>query len=326
MKKKTVCLCSLLLALALLLVSCGGLKDSGMSENNDAFSGGVSGDMSEAPGGAGGWDQGSWDGVVEDAVRPQTSLSEKIIYSADISVETVDFDAAVDSVEALLTKYGAFLESSSVSGRSLSDTYYERAVYRSAKFVIRVPVGAFNDMTAAVESVGNVTNRHTYTENITERYYDTQSRLDSYRVEQERLMAMLEKCSTVAEMIEIESRLSEVRYQLEALESTLRNWQNQVDYSTVNVTVSEVREYTKVVEARRTYWQQIGDGLRDTLENIGDFFKALFKWLVVNLPTLLLLAVFLGVLAAVVAALIRRRSRAGKSPAAPRDDDPPHDE
>ena len=327
MKKRTAGLCALLLALVLTLAACGGLKNTGSygeSEDKNTVSGGAPGDMA-APGSTEQWDQESWDGVVEDAVRPQTSLAEKIIYSADISLETVDFDGAVAGVEALLTKYGAFLESSSVSGRSLTDTYYDRAVYRRAEFVIRVPVGAFRDMTAAVEGVGNVTSRHTYTENITERYYDTKSRLDAYRVEQERLMTMLEKCSTVSEMLEIESRLSDVRYQLEALESTLRNWQNQVDYSTVRVTVNEVREYTKVAEARRTYWQQIGDGLRDTLENIGDFFKALFKWLVVNLPVLLLIAAFLAVIAVLLLAL-RRRARARRAPAPRREDDTAGDE
>ncbi len=324
MKKKTVCLCALLLALTLLLASCGGRKMD-LEGVNSAVSGGAAGDM-EAPGSTEKWDQESWDGVVGDAVRPQTSLAEKIIYSADITLETVDFDSAVAGVEALLSQYGAFLESSSVSGRSLSDAYYDRAVYRHAEFVIRVPVGAFRDMTAALESAGNITSRRVYTENITERYYDTQSRLDAYRVEQERLMAMLEKCETVSEMLEIESRLSEVRYQLEALETTLRNWQNQVDYSTVRVTVNEVREYTRVVEAHRTYWQQIGDGLRDTLENIGDFFKALFKWFVVNLPALLLIAALLAVVAVLILAFLRRRARTRRAPSVRRDDDTPREE
>ncbi len=316
MKKKLALLMVFVLAASVLLASCGSKSMNGEASTdrwngqmNDSSTGG--GDA--APGAPSeSWTEGgeAWNDAVEgvgSAIKPQTSLAEKIIYSADVSIETVEFDKAVESVEQMLQKYGAFLESSSVSGKSYSEKYYGYQTYRRANFVIRVPVSAFENMTRDMENVGNVTNRNVYTENITTRYYDTQSRVDSYRIEQERLLAMLEKCETVTDMIEIENRLSEVRYELESLESTLRNWQNQVDYSTVNVTLSEVQEYTKQVEIHRTYWQQIGDGLKNTLEDIGDFFKDLFKGFVVNLPTYILLAVFIGLAAWIVLAVIRKR-------------------
>ncbi len=325
--KNLTLLLAMALTVALAVASCGAKMADSESGGGDMMYWGES-NAAASPGAAtdsvtGGWDYdvpaeeetaGAWDGAVESvgtAVKPQTSLAEKIIYSADVTVETVDFDGAVDSVERMLTKYGAFLESSSVSGKSLSEVYYGYQTYRTAYFVIRVPVASFRNMTEDMESVGSVLRSNVYTDNITERYYDTQSRADSYRIEQERLMAMLEKCETVADMIEIESRLSEVRYQLESLESTLRNWQNQVDYSTVTVTLNEVQEFTKQPEIHRTYWQQIGDGLKETLEDIGDFFKDLFKSLVVNLPTILLVAVFLAAAAAILAVLVRKSRARG---------------
>ena len=90
-----------------------------------------------------------------------------------------------------------------------------------------------------------------------------------------------------------------------------------MDYSTVNVTIREVEEYTRPVEIHRTYWQQIGDGLQNTFESIGDFFKSLFKWLVVNLPVILVAAVFIGAALAVLIAIIRggRRRSARKNSA-----------
>ncbi len=310
MKKKLVLFFAIVLTVSLLLASCGAKSEmDAVGYGNGAVAGeAMPGDYSaESPSSSGDGDE--WGGLADDAggaVKLQTSLGEKIIYSSDVAVETVEFDKAVESVEAMLTRYGAFLESSSVAGKSYAETASGRQTYRQAVFVIRVPVDAFGDMNTDLENVGNVTNHRVYTENITERYYDTQSRVDSYRVEQERLLAMLEKCGTVTEMIEIESRLSEVRYELEALESTLRNWQNRVDYSTVNVTLNEVREYTKPVEIHRTYWQQIGDGLRNTLENIGEFFKELFRWIVVNLPTIVLIAAFAAVVVVLVLAVTRK--------------------
>ena len=67
-------------------------------------------------------------------------------------------------------------------------------------------------------------------------------RLETYAIEEERLLSMLEKATTVEEMIQLESRLSDIRYQIESLESRLRNWQNQVDYSTITIYLREVEE------------------------------------------------------------------------------------
>ena len=41
---------------------------------------------------------------------------DKIIYSADATLETTDFDTAVEKLGALIEQYGGFIESSSVRG------------------------------------------------------------------------------------------------------------------------------------------------------------------------------------------------------------------
>ncbi len=309
---------ALALLLALALTSCGkkALNDEPMDfmspgEVTSPSAPSLEGDISpDVPYDS--WDATDWDSVGEgvgQAVKPGTSLAEKIIYSASIQIETVDFDGAVETIDTMLTHFGAFLESSSVSGRSYNADYYGYKNLRVASYVIRVPVESFKDMTGAMSDVGRVLSTNVYTDNITERYYDTDARAQSYRIEQERLLAMLEKCETVTEMIEIESRLSQVRYELESLESTLRNWQNEVDYSTITVTISEVEELTRVTEPHRTYWQQIGDGFADTLRGVGGFFMDLFKWVIVNLPVIIIVVLIAAAAVLVIARIFRRRRR-----------------
>ncbi|MGM9520926.1 MAG: DUF4349 domain-containing protein [Oscillospiraceae bacterium] len=251
------------------------------------------------------------DGVLEAAgtAVKSTSLAEKIIYTASADIETVDFEASVQSVYDMLDKYGAFLESSNISGKSYRSQVYNYQTYRYASFTIRVPVEAYKSMTSELDAVGNVLNISTGIQNITEQYYDSQSRLEAYEIEQERLLAMLEKAENVTDMLDIESRLSQVRYEIESLESTLRNWQNQVDYSTVNIYLSEVEELTETVETHRTYWQEIGDGFKSTLKSIGSFFKGLFKWFVVALPVLLIIAVIIAAVVLIIRVAVRRHRR-----------------
>lgn len=247
-------------------------------------------------------------GAGETAV-PSPDFSEKLIYTADAEIETRNFDESVAAVQALLDRYGAFLESSYTGGRSYRSQYYGYADYRSASFVIRVPKEHYAELTSGLSTIGNVTSMNTWVENITSQYTDVESRLKTYRTEEERLLAMLEKAETVEDMIAVESRLSEVRYNIESLTSTLRNWDHEVDYSTVNIHLQEVEELTSPTATQRTYGEKLRDGLSDTLSDVGRFFSNLLLWIVSALPVLVILAV----IAAVAAILIRRGIRRRRS-------------
>jgi predicted site-specific integrase-resolvase len=63
-------------------------------------------------------------------------------------------------------------------------------------------------MTEEISSLGNLTYGNMQAQNITSQFIDTQSRLNAYRIEESRLLSMLEKAETVADMITIETRLS----------------------------------------------------------------------------------------------------------------------
>lgn len=234
-------------------------------------------------------------------------LAEKIIYSAYAGIETIDFDESIKKVYELIESCGAFIESSNITGRNYTQTYYDWQTYRFASFSIRVPSDRLDEMIERLAIIGNVTSTSREAVNITSEFYDTQSRLNAYRTQEERLLSMLSKAETVADMIEIEGRLAEVRYSIESMTTTLRNWQNQVDYSTLSLQISEVEKMTEIKPIQRSYWQQISEGLSDTLTSVGDFFKDLFKWLVINFPVLIILAVIVVLAVIIIRRSIRRK-------------------
>ena len=248
------------------------------------------------------------DSSLGDIGALSTSMTEKIIYSANVDMETLDFEETVAAVEEMVERYGGFFESSSVSGNSYSDEYHGYTGGRYANYVIRVPVESFNEMTGSLDTIGNVLNVYRYVENITQQFYDSQSRLDAYEIEEERLLSMLEQAETVTDMLDIESRLSQVRYEIESLETRLRNWQNQVDYSTVDLNIREVRDLTERQDPDRSYFQQLGDGFVSTLKDVGGFFKDLFRIFVSAIPVLIIIAVVI-VAAVLIIRLVRRKRR-----------------
>ena len=232
-------------------------------------------------------------------------MSDKIIYSATAELETVDFDATIEQVYDLLNFNNAFIESSYIGGRNYAQSSYayRQQTYRSANFTLRVPKDRFETVTGGLDILGNVTSLRTNAVNITAQFFDTQSRLSSYRIQEERLLAMLERADEVTDMIAIESRLSELRYSIESLTSTLLNWQSQVDYSTLTIYITEVEIYTEIVPIQRSYWEQIGDGFQATVRGVGRFFSNLFMWIIINLPALAIFAAF-----AIIALIIGKRT------------------
>ena len=320
MKKTIVILISLFMALTL-LASCGssGFKGEYMTDSNESAysgsgsSGAVAPSMEPRPASpdydysyADSGESGPYAAAgITPVSSPSTDegFSEKIIHSVSADIETVNFDLTIEKVYQLLALNNAFIESSYIGGRNYEQQYRGVQTYRTANFVLRVPKDRLRAMTESLEQLGNVPNKRSDAINITAQFTDTQSRLNSLYIQEERLLDMLSRAEVLEDMITLEYRLSEIRYQIESIASTLRNWQNQVDYSTVSLFIREVETFTEIVPVQqRTYMEQIGDGFSSTLRAVGDFFMGLFKWIVVNLPVLVILAII-----AVAAVIITKR-------------------
>ena len=238
-------------------------------------------------------------GITSVTAPATDGFSEKIIYSVFAELETMTFDETIAGVHALMASYGAFVENSSVSGVNYESKFYGWNTFRSAYFSLRVPKERLDAMTSSLDNLGNVTHINSNATNITSQFFDTQSRLNSLTIQEDRLLDMLSKAEDVPDLILIEERLSDVRYQVESLTTTLSNWQNQVDYSTLTLNIREVEQFSERVEIHRSYWQQIGDGFMSTIRGVGNFFMNLFKWIIISAPVIIILAV-IGVTALII--------------------------
>jgi len=238
--------------------------------------------------GAPGQNEGMSEADLEQQAR---DMAEKIIYQGSATIETTDFDKTLADLDAMIASYHGFVERTDISGQSYESSYYKRASLRRAEYTIRVPKTAFMDMKTGLESLGYVTNTNYWTENVTARYMDIESRLATYRTEEERLLAMLEKADTVEDMLNIEDRLASVRYNIESLTSTLTNWDSKLSYSTVELRISEVSELTQQTPITYTFGQRIVQGFKSSVSWLGNAGQALVVFIAGALPILVILAV-----------------------------------
>ncbi len=241
-------------------------------------------------------------------------LSEKIIYSGSLHIETTAFEAAVSSVEAMINEFGGFIESSDVNGHTeYRSDGTSTLVDRSAYYVLRVPCARFQEFLQRSGSIGNVLSSNTYAENITSQFTDAEARKSSLKVQEERLLTMMEQVTDVESLIELENRLSEVRYELESIERQLINWQNRVDYSSVTLSIQEVEIYTPVVPVQRGFSEKLSAAFSDGWLSFTRFVQNFTLWLAEALPTLVLLALIAVIIVLFVRMLRRRRRRAKRA-------------
>ena len=234
---------------------------------------------------------------------------DKIIYSGSANVETIHFEETVEKVYQMIDFYNGFLESAYVTGKDYSSQYYNRYSYRTAEFVIRVPRESFSDMRTNLDALGSVTYTSVEAQNITSAYMDTQSRLETYRVEEERLLDMLKKADLVEDMLDIEDRLSSVRYQIESLTTTLNNWDSKINFSTLRLSVQEVKELTEEKPIARTFGDDIREGIQSSLDWLAQSGKDLVVFLVSALPLLVIPAIIVVAVILIVRSKRRKKKK-----------------
>lgn len=288
-------LASLLTALA--LTGCGG--GGGYSGGTDSSAPSASESQTDY-GGAGGGDQ--WKSMTmgfdapADAEEPGATPEEapqepqeedrlanaKMVYTASIEAETQEFDSCTAALERLVEDLGGYLEYAS------ADSYGDGS--RSASYTIRVPAKEFQGFLKTVGELSHVTSQSRNADNISEMYYDTESRLETQRTKMERLQMLLAKAENMEDIIDLENAIAETELQIEQLTGSLRHYDSLVDFATIDVRLREVLRLTAVEEAPPTFGRQLGNAFTGGLRSFGDFLQGVALFLAYNWLWLVVLA------------------------------------
>ena len=168
----------------------------------------------------------------------RTADSAKIIYTADLSIETKDYDQSLQQLNETLDDADGYMESSSEYTDSTDNT-------RTLSLTLRVPEEAYSAFLGAAENVlGSVIRKSESADDVTTQYMDIEARLDSLTAQRSRLQELQSGADNLSDLLQIESSLSDVQYQIESYQSQLAWYAQQVDYCTVNITLDEVEILT----------------------------------------------------------------------------------
>lgn len=248
---------------------------------------------------AGGKDSGMTGNVITDdsAVLNPAENGLKIIYTAYINMETTQFDESVRQIEELAKKNNAYFEMAGVSSAS---TYY-----RSASYVVRVPADQLDSFLEGAQGICTVTSLQKYAEDVSESYFDVETRLETAKTKLARLRELLAAASDMQDIITLENEISSTQYQIDSLTGTLNHYDSQISYSTVSI---DLREVYKVNEenAPLTFGQHITKAFKEGLAGFGNFLEGLLIFLAGNWIWLLIVA---AVIVVVILLIVRGRRK-----------------
>ena len=223
-------------------------------------------------------------GETGSAVLPE---NRKWIVTVHMDAETEDLDTLMDGLDEAIKKLNGYVEDQEIYNGS----NYASRRRRNANLTVRIPAADVSRFTEEVSGIANVVSTNVNREDITLTYVATESKVTALKTEEARLLELLAKAETMADLLEIEARLSDVRYELERHTSQLRLYDNQVDYATIYLFISEVQEYTPVAE--KTVWERIRDGFKSSIQGVTEGFVDFFVWIVANSPYLLVWGIIL---------------------------------
>ena len=229
--------------------------------------------------------------------------AEKIIRSASFTVKTADYDADLQKIQDLAADMGGRVEYLTTSGDASSGQT------RSASRTLRIPAQRLDEFLTGAQGVGTITGMTQQMEDVSDSYYDTQTRLKTQQEKLARLQEMMASAQDVSDLIEIESAIADAQYYIDRYTGTLKSYDSRVDFSTVSVFVRE----TKVTETKEvSLGERILTGIGDSFREFGWFLEDMVIFLAAALPWIIALAAVVIVAVLIIRARKNRKNKKEK--------------
>ena len=244
-------------------------------------------------------------GADNSALRPQDG--QKIVYTASLSMQSLEYDQSAASIRRKIREAGGFSEAESEYDKDYNWYRYNASSSntRSLSITARIPSDKFEAFLNSLSGDGKIMSKSVNAQNISQVYANKETYKKALEKEQERLLAMMDKAETIEDMITVETRLSEVERQLNSYKTDLSQMDKDVEFSTVYIDLQEVKRYTETVE-KTTFREKLGFAFEDAISSFRDFCEGVILFVVRNFPFLILFAV---VVALIVRWLAKRRAQ-----------------
>lgn len=320
---------------AVLLTGCSNAKSSDMAyfagESNGgsakSYDGGYYAEtaaVTTAPSAAS-YDSYSYEmGDVEEPMSPKASGNddeatlaadsiqrEMLVYSCYMTVDTLDFDASLNSFKSSLEMYGGFIETENFSdGGSMGRWYSENEQkWKSYSATVRIPSKNYDAFCNSAGELGDLRSKTSNVENLSQEYSDLSTSLGIYEAKEQRYIALLAEITEDEYAVEIERELTEIQIKIANIKTRMNRISTDVAYSYVYFTLNEVKEYVSEPVKTDTFLDRLAYTLSDAGETFLDFLEGLLFFLIYTVPYLILIGIVVFVIIFIVKKVRGRKAK-----------------
>ncbi|MBQ4331439.1 MAG: DUF4349 domain-containing protein [Spirochaetaceae bacterium] len=187
--------------------------------------------------------------------NPAGQQERKLIKTGSISLEVEQLASAEEAVLEWCQSFGGYVASS-----------FNHET--NAAFTVRIPAVHFDAAMAAAGNLGRVRSRNVSTQDVSEQFYDLQTRLDTRKILRDRLQSYLAQAKNMEDLLHIERELNSTLTEIESMKGRMRRLSNQIDYSTITVDLQLPYRTTD----QGFQWPSLDRNVRRFLSNVVDFF------------------------------------------------------
>jgi len=212
--------------------------------------------LAPTPAEGGGGQSVEWEDIAETGER-------HIIQTADIELESDYFDDVVASLRYLAPSLGGYISSEMLT----------RHGQKMFTIVLRVPAMTFDQALLTIQNLANVRRLSSQADDVTDQFYDLAGNLTTRRIEEERLLALIEEATSITDILALETRLSDTRLVIERYLMQLNLMAGQIAYSTIHVQLLDTAEEFVPASAQPHIGERIGGAFGESVDGTINVFQ-----------------------------------------------------
>ena len=147
---------------------------------------------------------------------------------------------------------------------------------------------------------------------MTLEYIVLQARINSLRLQEERILSLLERADSLEYIFEIEKKLGDVRYEIESYTSRLNKMESLISYSKITLTLTETFSASQIKGQPVSFGERLADEFNRSIDRVWNGIQAFAVWFLGNIVEIVLYLAIIAVIILLLAFMAKRISKSGK--------------
>ncbi len=215
-------------------------------------------------------------------IRPK---DRKLILHYDLSFDTKNYDEAVEKAVSLIAEFKGYQTQMEESSGSIRYTSIEAMIPTDnvEKFIERL----------GNEKSLNTVRKNLSSEDITDRYTDTELRLKILKEKLERLQNMTKEKSSLEELLALEQEISDTIFNIENIQGNLNKMDTQVNYTKVSMYINEIKATPNYEPTKVSFSERVLEAFKESGENFVEAIQGIIIFVIMVAPQLLIVIVII---------------------------------